>query len=612
MKSISIKILGNDDISKELFIKIYIIQKKIIVLFSFCANLIIIYNISKKVKINTDNKIQFFKEDNINFSEYNTTIKAIAIYNNNLIKETEANNKFIKQLKQNIKLALSHGIYGFAFYKYWSNSINNTNSPADIIIRYKSLKIKFLIVLEKNENENLNKDFNIPDIFEMLKNYIRDERYIRFHNKSLLIVNMEELNKNNIYLLKQEFNKNNLGELFVLSNSTNYNKNLNTDGIIYSPSYNMLEKIKFHYNHTVGYFYTHLIYYNLSENIKHNNIFRMSIPMINYPIYIKKKRTYIYGDYTPEKFYFLNQVIVNYTKQRFDEDNRFIFINGFNELENNNILGYSNINSLSKALYELPFIIDNNKTLNLNNLKKNILVLVQAHVYYIDLIENIINKTNNIPVPFDLYITTNNNMKKNYIEEYLTNNSKANKYEVLITPNKGRDIIPCLIQLKDIILKYKYLCHIHTKKHIGEGQLGLLWQNYLYENLLGNKNITQKILSDFENHKTLGFIFPEHFYRLIKHAYFYKSKNCKYVHKLFKIIFPKMNIRIGDINNFPVGNMFWARTKAIYQIFDERIIKLAPKEKGQLDSTILHGIERFWLFIVKLNGYFYKTILYYI
>ena len=84
MKSISIKILGNDDISKELFIKIYIIQKKFIILISFFANLIFIYNISKKVKLNTDNKIQFFKEDNINFSEYNTPIKAIAIYNNNL------------------------------------------------------------------------------------------------------------------------------------------------------------------------------------------------------------------------------------------------------------------------------------------------------------------------------------------------------------------------------------------------------------------------------------------------------------------------------------------------------------------------------------------------
>ena len=34
-------------------------------------------------------------------------------------------------------------------------------------------------------------------------------------------------------------------------------------------------------------------------------------------------------------------------------------------------------------------------------------MLVQAHVYYIDLLDEVVNKSNNMPVPFDLYITTN-------------------------------------------------------------------------------------------------------------------------------------------------------------------------------------------------------------
>ena len=159
LKSITKKIIGKDDISKEFYIKIFIIQKKFIILISFFANLIIIYNISKKAKINTDNRINFFNEDNINFSGYNTTIKAVAIYNIkfNSINEIKINNKFIKLLKQQIKLALSHGIYGFAFYKYWPCSIKYINSPIDIIIQYKSLKIKFLIILEKKETEILKK-----------------------------------------------------------------------------------------------------------------------------------------------------------------------------------------------------------------------------------------------------------------------------------------------------------------------------------------------------------------------------------------------------------------------------------------------------------------------
>ena len=189
-------------------------------------------------------------------------------------------------------------------------------------------------------------------------------------------------------------------------------------------------------------------------------------------------------------------------------------------------------------------------------------------------------------------------------------NSNANKYEVLVTPNKGRDIITCLIQLKDILLKYKYLCHIHTKKHDDKEQLGKYCRQFLYENLLGNKIIIKQILSDFENNKKLGFIFPEHFISIIKCANEFKSKNWNKIDKIFDILFPNLKIKAGNIMNFPAGNMFWARTEAIHQIFSEKIIKLCPEERGQIDGTIFHAIERFWLYLVKLNGFCYKTIFY--
>ena len=32
-------------------------------------------------------------------------------------------------------------------------------------------------------------------------------------------------------------------------------------------------------------------------------------------------------------------------------------------------------------------------------------IAIQVHLFYLDLIEDIINKTNNIPVKFDLYIS---------------------------------------------------------------------------------------------------------------------------------------------------------------------------------------------------------------
>ena len=59
---------------------------------------------------------------------------------------------------------------------------------------------------------------------------------------------------------------------------------------------------------------------------------------------------------------------------------------------------------------------------------------------------------------------------------------------------------------------------------------------------------------------------------------------------------------------FPVGDMFWAKIKSIHQIFKIKFKSLFPDELGQINGTIMHAIERIWLYLVKKNGYYYKTI----
>ena len=47
---------------------------------------------------------------------------------------------------------------------------------------------------------------------------------------------------------------------------------------------------------------------------------------------------------------------------------------------------------------------------------------------------------------------------------------------------------------------------------------------------------------------------------------------------------------------------------AIYQIFEIDLNKRFDKENDQTNDTIMHGIERIWLYLVKINGYYYKTL----
>ena len=85
------------------------------------------YLLLSKKEISIDNAIEYGKQDNINFSEYKSTIKPIAIYNlkrdstydhiyyNKLNQNKVKHINFIQLYKQ-INLAKSHGIYGIAFY----------------------------------------------------------------------------------------------------------------------------------------------------------------------------------------------------------------------------------------------------------------------------------------------------------------------------------------------------------------------------------------------------------------------------------------------------------------------------------------------------------------
>ena len=54
---------------------------------------------------------------------------------------------------------------------------------------------------------------------------------------------------------------------------------------------------------------------------------------------------------------------------------------------------------------------------------------------------------------------------------------------------------------------------------------------------------------------------------------------------------------------FPAGTMFWARTEAVYQIFKLDLKNGVPKD---VDDFLPYAIERIWLFVAKLNGFYYK------
>ena len=576
----------------------YIIKSLIIVLLLY----ICFYNVSFEL-YHQFNPLTFpHYENNIDFSQYSTSIKAIALYEphhnyyytRNLFEEkekviitksSEINNNFLylDNFINQVELAKSHGIYGFGFYYYYSyyTSLEKINEKIDIIYNNKSIDFNYLLILTESQEDNdinfLTKsednDDKSYDFIDEISKYLLDDRYIKIKDAPIIGINSPEnirdINKI-ISFWRNKILKYGIKKIFILGTLNNRNLSLikdelNIDAYVYLPSY----------SNTIGYFFSSkivhsyygLIYENNFETLNYT-IFKSSL--FHNPNYCNKSNMNIFKDYTCYKFYLLNKQLIDFTKNNYEKEKQFLFINNFNNLIAQDTLkneGYSSINSFSKALFNLSF---SQEKYDLINLEKLPLIAIQAHIFYVNCLEETIEKINNIPVKFDLYITTPSEENKNIISKYLELNNKAEKYEILIAKNIGRDVVPFINQLSKVYKQYKYFCHIHTKK-TKYAPLGDKWRRYLYNNLLGSKETILEILYKFETNEKLGVIFPDNYYCLTDSMYIISNGNMFILNHLLKDIF--YNYKIDKTPDYAAGNMFWARVSAVYQVF-EKVDKL--------------------------------------
>ena len=553
--------------------------------------------------------------ENLNNNNERCQNERIYLYNNQL-KCVSRHRLFINQ----VEVAKNHGIYGFAFYIFFFSTKIYYDKYIYFFLKNKDINFRFLFIIRhlniklKSKDKFKEKKFHgsvCHNLIEKNKYFFYDDRYIKINSKPVICIdNFKNTTKFKSMILSlrkeaKEIGFENLFMIISLTNRTDISKVVKEN--IFDAGYELLPNYLFKYRLRVNFiknytFFSGLIYRDLQfKSFNNFTIYRGSTLENKFKI----KNYTMFEDYSPEYFYIMNKMIINWTIINYNESNQFIFINSWNNYYDGTFLepdpkyGFGSINALSKALFNIKF---KNYTQNITNLMNRAKVAIQAHVYYTDLINEVIKSTNNIPVKFDLYITTTNQENKYQIKNYINQNSKANNYYIKIIKNKGRDILPLLIQMREVINKYKYFCHIHTKKTLQSPRLGTGWRNYLYKNLLGS-DIVPEILSDFENNQKLGFIFPETYYQSKESALKLNSSLVNSMNYLINQMFE--GHQIGKNLDFPAGDMFWAKSIAVYQIFKLNLNKVIYLE-GNGPQTILFAIERILLYIVKYNGYFYK------
>lgn len=536
-------------------------------------------------------------------------------------------------IKNQVQLAKRHGIYGFCFYYYWFSGKRLMEKPIDIFLKDKSIDFPFCLCWA-NENwtrtwDGLNKNVLIeqkysntdPEKFiQDLKKYIDDKRYIRIDGKPIILVYAPQSipdYEDTVRRWRDEARKIGIGEILIWSKSSVFS-NI-TDEFIdaefdFAPTgcafnNSVIEKNNrrtiFDYSKLVTDYRDRKIYYN------HFPVkpFFYSCTM-GWDNAARRKEGYtVLSNYSPEKFYEWLRLIIEETKRRFNPEQRFIFVNAWNEwaegtyLEPDKKFGYTNINTLSKAIYNLPFNQSNSIVLDKKTpkFKGNHKVAIQIHAFYIDVLKELLQNLKEMPIEFDLYISTNTENKKQYITKLLKQykSLKTNLVKIEVVENIGRDVYPFLKQMGPVYKKYDIIGHFHTKRTLTQFY-GELWRHHLFSNLLDSKNNISRILGLFEN-TDAGIVSPTCFYGV--YGGLYVGRNAKAINALLKKLHYKP-IEEDSYLSFPVGTMFWAKTDAIRQIFELGLTnKDFPKEENQVDATTAHALERLFGIIPEKNGY---------
>ena len=217
-------------------------------------------------------------------------------------------------------------------------------------------------------------------------------------------------------------------------------------------------------------------------------------------------------------------------------------------------------------------------------------VVAVIHVYYPDLVHEIVSKLANIPVDLDVIVT---NASGSEISDSRFVVGNVRNVVVLEVENHGRDIFP-LIQVVNagLLDPYRLVLKTHTKKsqwREGHGELsgdGESWKDQFLESLLGSEESVEEILSAFSESADLGVVTAPG--NILGPEFWGGDKY------LTQELARRLEFEL-DLSalQFPAGSMYWCRAFILQGLRGLNLTRDDfDEESGQIDATTAHAIER--------------------
>jgi lipopolysaccharide biosynthesis protein len=512
------------------------------------------------------------------------------------------------------------GLEGVCIYFYWFNGKRLLDKPLELIHENPDIDLEYCLCWA-NENWTRSWDGSEWDVLIAQKyserddidfiahvsRYFSDERYIRVHDKPLLLIYRLDLlpdPRATVARWRRFCLDQGIGEIFVVTTQF-------TDGRpeefgadagvdfpphrVSGPAFNGardLHGLSPSFDGGV-HDYNEMVLNSTTQPHDHG-IFRAATMAWDNSARRPDGDPTIFINGTPARYERWLSRLCKEAKFRAMEE-RLVFINAWNEwaegvyLEPDSQCGYAYINATRRAVTRCE-----------ENVPR---VAVVLHLYYWDLVDELADYIANVPFPFDLYVTATEGVFPQAFS-YFNHRFPRVAVNVVEVENRARDIGPFLTKFTSRYSDYDLVCKVHSKKSPHAPSLSG-WRGFLLDRLLGSEAQIREIVNEFDRDPKLGLLYPTYFPEIQSSISWGRNRD------LMQELFSWLEIDFDPASPcvFPAGSMFWFRPKALSTLIDfEFLMEEFPEEIGQTDGTLAHAIERGFLIVVEHNGYRHKAI----
>lgn len=185
---------------------------------------------------------------------------------------------------------------------------------------------------------------------------------------------------------------------------------------------------------------------------------------------------------------------------------------------------------------------------------------VQAHVYSMEVLPDILLCLGMLSEDTDIYISTDSQNKLKFIKNSADLKMKGRNINYFVTDNKGKDMLPFFTQMAPVCRNYSAICHIHSKKATA-GDNKAVFRRYLLACLVRDADTADRAACLIEQHKA-GLIFPDVSDFDIKHKGWDGNKPLS--KEILKSAALKTRLEKNPL--IPFGSMFWISPEIIERL----------------------------------------------